>query len=143
LKSLLNIQEDIRKLENNVLDITESIKSINSDIESLRNSSNGAAIDFSKIENLARQFLFEEHPLSRLNEGRHCQIYLELLLNIVRLDPDPEMMVNRMVFVQWLQMQSKIDWPLEDLYMDCFKMDKQPYCELVDEIPLEYHVFHC
>lgn len=141
MKSLLNIQEDIRKLESNVLDITESIKNINSDIEALRNSSSGAAIDFSKIEILARQLPFGEHPLRRLNEGRHCQIYLEMLLTIVRLDPDWEMAVNRMVFIQWLQIQSEIDWSLEDLYKDCFEIDRQSYYELASEIPSEYREY--
>ncbi len=138
MKSLLNIQRDIRKLESSVQDLANSIKDILSDIESLRHSSEGAIIDFSKIEILAKQISFGKHPLARLKEERYRQVYLEMLLNIVRLDPEQEMTINRMVFIQWLQVQSQIGWSLEDLYKDCFKINKQSYHELIDEIPQKY-----
>lgn len=138
MKSLLDIQQDIRLLENNIQEITDDIRNISSDIEAIRNSSEGAVIDYSKIELLARQVDFGKHPLDKLKDGRTCQIYLEMLLNIVRLDPDEETVVNRMVFIQWLQMQSRIDWSLEDLYVDCFKTDKQSYYEMVDLMPRRY-----
>lgn len=141
MKSLLDIQQDIRVLEKNIQEINECVKNINTDIEMIRNSSEGVALDYSKIELLAKQIDFGKHPLDKLKDGRACQIYLEMLLNIVRLDQDEESVVNRMVFVQWLQIQSKIDWSLEDLYLDCFKTDKQLIYEMVEMIPKKYKEF--
>lgn len=141
MKSLLDIQQDIRVLEKNIQEINECVKNINTDIETIRNSSEGVALDYSKIELLAKQIDFGKHPLGKLKDGHACQIYLEMLLNIVRLDQDEESVVNRMVFVQWLQIQSKIDWSLEDLYLDCFKTDKQLIYEMVEMIPKKYKEF--
>ena len=129
MKSLLDIQQDIRILESNIQEITDSVKSISSDIEAIRNSSERAALDYSKIEVLAKRINFREHPLNKLKEERACQIYLQMLLNIVRLEPDEKIVINRMIFLQWLQIQSHIDWPLADLYRNCFKTDKQSYYE--------------
>lgn len=138
MKSLLDIQQDIRILESNIQEITDSVKSISSDIEAIRNSSERAALDYSKIEVLAKRINFREHPLNKLKEERACQIYLQMLLNIVRLEPDEKIVINRMIFLQWLQIQSHIDWPLADLYRNCFKTDKQSYYEMVDLIPRKY-----
>jgi len=125
-------------LENSVQDIANSIKDIHLDIENIRNSSERDAIDFSRIEILAKQISFGRHPLARLKDGRIAQVYLEMLLNIVRLDPDQKTMLNRIVFIQWLQIQSRIDWSVEELYKECFKISKQSYCELIEELPQEY-----
>lgn len=141
MKSLLDIQQDIRVLEKNIQEITECVKTINTDIETIRNSSESVALDYSKIELLAKQINFGKHPLDKLKDGRACQIYLEMLLNIVRLDQDEESAVNRMVFVQWLQIQARIDWSLEDLYLDSFKTDKQMIYEMVEVIPKKYKEF--
>ena len=66
MKSLLDIQQDIRILESNIQEITDSVKSISSDIEAIRNSSERAALDYSKIEVLAKRINFREHPLNKL-----------------------------------------------------------------------------
>lgn len=141
MKSLLDIQQDLRVLEKNIQEINECVKTINTDIETIKNSSEGVVLDYSKIELLAKQIDFGKHPLDKLKDGRACQIYLEMLLNIVRLDQDEEAVVNRMVFVQWLQIQSKIDWSLEDLYLDCLKTDKQLIYEMFEMIPKKYKEF--
>jgi hypothetical protein len=138
MKSLLDIQQDVRKLENSVQEIMESIKNVSADIDNIRNSSEGAALDFSKIEVLAKQIDFGTHPLDKLKDGHICQVYLEMLLSIVQLDSDEKVTINRMVFIQWLQIQARIDWTLEDLYKDSFKIDKKSYFEFVDLIPKKY-----
>lgn len=141
MKSLLDIQQEIRTLENSVQQIMGSIKNINADIDNIRNSSEVGVLDFCRIEILAKQFTFSKHPLDKLEDGRACQVYLEMLLNIVRLDSDGEVTVNRMVFIKWLQLQSRIDWSLEDLYKDSFKIEKQSYYELVESIPKKYREY--
>lgn len=63
MKSLLDIQQDIRTLESSINDITDSIKNINSDIEELRTVNQNTDVDYSKIELLAKQLSFGKHPL--------------------------------------------------------------------------------
>ena len=138
MKSLLDIQQDIRRLEKCMQEISEDMQTINSDIDSLRNTSETTEGDFSKIETLARQIDFDKHPLSKLNDNRVCRVYLEMLLNLVRLDADEETTVNRLVFIQWLQIQSRIDYSLEDLYKECFKTDKKIIFEFLEIMPEEY-----
>lgn len=141
MKSLLDIQQDIRKLEKDVQSVTDSIRNINSDIESIKNSSGEITLDFPRIEVLARQFPFDGHPISKLEEERKCRIYLEMLLNIVRLDSDKEITVNRMIFIQWLLMQSHVNWTLEELYRNSFRINMQLYTELTDEIQKKYREY--
>ena len=66
LKSLLDIQQDIHILEKNIQEINECVKSIGTDIETIRNSSEDITLDYSKIEVLAKQIDLGEHPLSKL-----------------------------------------------------------------------------
>ncbi len=138
MKSLLDIQQDIRSLEKSIQEITTCVQSISSDIENIRNSSEDSDIDFSIIKILAQQIEFEKHPLDKLDDGKACQVYLEMLLNLVQLDLEEEITINRLVFIQWLQIQSRIDWSLEDLYKDSFKTDKKLYFEFLEIIPDEY-----
>lgn len=141
MKSLLDIQQDIRNLESSVQDITAYIRNIHSDINELRNSAQDAQsrdFDYEKIAILAGYLPFGKHPLSGLMDGRICQIYLEMLLNMIRMDHDAETTVNRMVFIQWLQIQSEIDWSLEELYQDACGMQLDFYDEFVEILPKKY-----
>jgi hypothetical protein len=121
--------------------MSQDVKSINADIDDLRNSSEIDSLDFNTIEILSKHIGFDTHPLYRLKEGRQCQMYLEMLLNIVRMDRNSESTINRMVFMQWLQQQSLIDWSLEELYKDTFKNGKESYYDIVNEIPEKYRDF--
>ena len=46
LKSLLDIQQDVRNLESNVQEITKRIKALNSDIADIRNAEDNAEYEF-------------------------------------------------------------------------------------------------
>lgn len=138
MKNLLDIQKEIRRLENSVQDITDQIKTIDSAIEDLRDSGKNPEIDYEQIERLAGKVLFTSHPLSGLIDEKACQLYLEILLNIVRLDPDMEAIINRLIFVQWIQKQAQIEWSLEELFTDCMKMEKEAYYELLELLPKQY-----
>lgn len=141
MKSLLEIQQDIRSLEHSINDITDTIKEISSDIEDLRNANQNTDIDYSKIELLSKLITFGKHPIDKLDDGRACQVYLEMLLNIVRLDPDEELSLNRLMFIQWIQKESRINLTLEDLFKDSYKIDTNAYHEMVDVIPTKYKEF--
>lgn len=139
MKSLLDIQKNIRDLENNVKEITKSIRLINSDIQGLRDQTQNIDIDFSKIKLFAKRISFDKHPLSKLRDKKVCRIYIEMLLNIVILDSDKEVFLDRLVLIQWIQMEAKIDWSLEDLFKDCYKINIDSYYELAELIPNKYN----
>lgn len=141
MKSLLDIQQDMRELEDSVKEIAGHMKAIRSDIEALRNADQDMVIDYGKIMILAKRIPFGGHPLARLGDKRICRIYLEMLLLIVRLGGDVETVVNRLVFLQWLQIQSQIDLSLAELYEDSHKIKQDSYYEFVDAIPEEYRDF--
>jgi len=143
VKSLLDIQQDVRNLEGNVQEITKRIKALNSDIADIRNAEYDAEYDFQKIELLARKISFEEHPLGWLKSAGSgmCQAYLELLLALVQLDSEEKATIDRMVFIQWLQIKSGIVLSLDDLYKNTLKMNRKRYFELLELICGKYREY--
>lgn len=114
---------------------------IHSAVEDLRNTDQNEAMDYDKIERLANRVTFQTHPLNWIDSEKICQLYLEMLLNIVRLDPDMENTVERLVFIQWMQMQSQTEWSLKELYQDCMKMRTDCCQEFADMISDPYRDF--
>lgn len=138
MKSLLDIQQDIRKLENSLKDIAESIKAISSDIEIIRTPEQDISIDFDMIKVLAKNINYGKHPISEINDKSEQQTYIEMLINIVRFDIDREVTVNRLTFIQWMLNQTEIEYRLEDLYKNSVKMSDKMYCEHLQEISENY-----
>lgn len=135
VKSLLDIQTEIRELENSVKIISESIRRIDNDIETLRGIDDDNDIDYNTIEVLARHIKFGKHPLADSDDRYACKIYIEMLLNIVRQDYASEETVERLVFIQWLQKQSGIGLSLKELLKDCYQMKTDSYYEFAELIP--------
>lgn len=138
MKSLLDIQQDIRDLEADVKEITERIRNISSDIDDMRNVDPRMEFDYGRIEILAGQIPFARHPLDELEDGRACLIYLEMLLNIVRMDHEIGVTVNRLIFIQWMQIQSRIDRPLKELVEDTYRTQADLFEEFAQIVPKEY-----
>lgn len=84
-KSLLDIQQEIRKLDGKVKDISASIAEIYAEIDELRNDETDG-IDYETIRLMSRHLSFGKHPLGRLNDAYACQVYLEILLSLVQAD---------------------------------------------------------
>ncbi len=144
MKSLLDIQQELRGLETDVKNITNCIAEISADIDEMRSAAQdarGREFDYEKIEVLARQIPFNGHPLGLLADGRVCQIYLEMLLNIVRMDYDSETTVNRLIFIQWIQTWAEIDWSLEELFADACGMQTDFYNEFAEAMPENYKAY--
>lgn len=141
MKSLLDIQQDIRKLENSLKDITESIKVISSDIELIRTPEQDISIDFELIKVLAKNINYDKHPISEINDKSEQQTYIEMLINIVRFDIDREVDVNRLTFIQWLLNQTEIEYGLEDLYKNSIKMNDKLYLEDLQELSEDYREY--
>lgn len=142
MKSLLDVQQDLRNLETRMKDITLCIKTVGLEIDELRNSAENAQnreFDYPRIAILAGRLPFGTHPLYyRSKDGKACQMYLEMLLNIVRMDHEAETTINRLIFIQWLQIQSRIDWTLEELFIDACEMQSDAYTEFTGAISEEY-----
>ena len=54
--------------------MSQDVKSINADIDDLRNSSEIDSLDFNTIEILSKHIGFDTHPLYRLKEGRMSNV---------------------------------------------------------------------
>ena len=138
MKSLLDIQQDIRKLENSLKDIAESIKAISSDIEIIRTPEQDISIDFELIKVMAKNINYGKHPISKINDKSEQQTYIEMLINIVRFDIDREVAVNRLTFIQWILNQTEVEHGLEDLYKNSVKMSDKLYLESLQQISESY-----
>ena len=136
MKSLLDIQQDVRNLENILHDVQGKIKTIGNDIDGLRTENQNMNIDYSKIEILSKQLTIGKHPLGKLKDDKIKRTYIEMLLSIVRLDSDEEVTLNRLVFIQRIQADSGIGLSLEDLYKDSFKISLDSFYDMVEIIPV-------
>lgn len=136
-KSLLDIQQEIRDLDGKVKDISNAIAQIYNEIDELRNDETDS-IDYETIRLKAQYLPFGKHPLGSLDDLYTCQIYLETLLSLVRVDHGSVDTVNRLIFVQWLLLQTKLDVSLEELFKDSLKINSGIFAEVVELIPKAY-----
>ena len=139
MESLLEIQQKVKELENSLKNITNTIGSINTDIQKLRVTDKDLEIDFKKLKVLSRHIPFKTHPLSELND-RHCiKLYVEILMNIIRISP--EISIEKMSFVQWIIEKSKIDISFEDLYKESLEMNDKLLDEVVNYLSEDYKIY--
>lgn len=137
MKSLLDIQREIRELEGKVKDISVSISEIYDMIDNLRNDEKDI-IDYEMIRIMSKQFDFGEHPLSKLKDGYACRLYLKVLMNLILCDQGSQSTINRMIFVQWILNQARLDLGFEELYKDSLDIDSTVYTELAEILPEKY-----
>ena len=135
MKSLLEIQQEIRKLETDISSVAVRTREISNELERLRNSGKDTGLDYSIIETLARNIPFENHRIKRIQDQKLIHVYLETLISIVLLDHDPESTVKRFVFIEWIRKEANSDWKLEELYNDCRKASGSMYTELSEVLP--------
>ncbi len=135
MKSLFEIQQEIRELEGAVSGLSQAIKNINADMDALRDGALEVEIDYGVIEKLSGTIKFEGHPLSRMEDQLICKIYLRMLLNIVRMDFGSESTISRLAFVQWMLSQSGLDVPLEEILKDSYQQEADAYEEFASVLP--------
>lgn len=133
-KSLLDIQQEIRELDGKVKDISFAIAEIYDEIDELRNDETDS-IDYETIRLMSRYLSFGKHPLCRLEDNYACQIYLETLLSLVQADRGSGDTVNRLIFVQWLLSQTKLELSLEELFKDSLKINTGTFAEVIELVP--------
>lgn len=138
MKSLLDIQQDVRNLENILSDVQGKIKEIEINIDGLRTSNQNMDMDYSKIEILSRLLAIGRHPLDKLKDDKAKKTYLKMLLSIVRLDANEEVTLNRLILIQRILADSGIDLSLEDMYKESFRISLDSFYNMVDIIPVKY-----
>lgn len=133
-KSLLDIQQEIRDLDGKIKDISFAIAEIYDEIDELRNDETDS-IDYEIIRLMSCHLSFGKHPLGRLDDNYACHLYLEILLSLVQADRGSGYTVNRLIFVQWLLSQTKLELTLKELFKDSLKINTSTFAELVELIP--------
>lgn len=136
-KSLLDIQQEIRELDGKVKDISFAIAGIYDEIDELRNDETDS-IDYETIRLMSRHLSFGKHPLGKLDDNYASQIYLETLLSLVQADRGSRDTVNRLIFVEWLLSQTKLELSLEELFKDSLKINTGTFAEVVELVPKAY-----
>ncbi len=138
MKSLLDIQQEIRHLEDDIKRIVQRLDTLQNDLEEMRNATREPETDYERIEMLARQIKWEKHPLEGLQDERTCRLYLEMLLHIVRLDPEQEAAERRLAWIQGLNCQAGTGRTLEELYTHSVQMDGRILGEFAEALPETY-----
>lgn len=136
MKSLLDIQKDVKELEGIVRDAANALDEISRDIQEVRSSDGDMDMDYDIICTMASNIPFENHPLDDLEDGYVCKIYIELLLCLIRLDGNG--VVEKLTFVQWILNKARLDITLQDAYLESMELGKEIYAEFGRLIPGDY-----
>ncbi len=98
MKSLLDIQKEVKELEVMVQDMASSLDCINREIQEIRTSNDNMGMDYDMIRMLAKNVPFANHPLALLEDGYACKLYIELLLSVMQIDTNS--ITEKIVFIQ-------------------------------------------
>ena len=138
-KSLLDIQQEIRDLDNKIKSISYQISSIYDEIDEFRNKDAiKGNLDYEMIRRMSTLFTFDKHPLNKLENIYSCQIYIEILLSLVQLDKEHQTTVNRLIFIQWVINESRLNIKLEDLFKETLNISFNTFNKLINILPKEY-----
>ena len=138
-KNLLDIRYEILELDRKIKDISGSVVKIYDEIEVLSNDKTDD-IDYDMIRLLSRQFLFKEHPLSNLKDNYVCQIYLEILLSLVQVDKSSKNTIDRLIFIQWVLFNTKLEMSIEELFAVSLKINTKTFVEALELVPEIYKI---
>ena len=140
MKSLLDIQRDIRNLENDIALLSSNIRQINNDIDELRNRDNSMDFDYAEIKKLSKRIPFKKHPISGIKDENTAKLYLEMLINIIKLDDknEDDKIDTRLIFIQWILDHSKVDITLEELVVNTLKADISDFDEISTHLSKKY-----
>ncbi len=141
MKSLLDIQQDLRALEKSFGECLKAIQSISADVDMLRNENTASGdLEYAQFEKIADKVGIGDanarHPICTLDAGT-SSMYLLALLNITRLDAEVE--PERFVFIAWLLKQSRLSASLADLHAECYRLSGKFFENLAQTLPKELH----
>ncbi|MDE7323350.1 MAG: hypothetical protein K2N73_11670 [Lachnospiraceae bacterium] len=139
MKSLLDIQKEVKELEAMVQDMANSLDCISREIQEIRTSNDNMEMDYDMIRMLAKNVPFANHPLAKLKDGYACKLYIELLLSVMQMDTNG--ITEKMVFIQWILKESRIDMELEDVYAESLELEKEIYSEIGEILRTDFRRF--
>lgn len=142
MKSLLDIQREIKGLETAIHEVESALSSLHQDIQEIRTADDDLEMDYDMIRTLANNISFQNHPLAKLESGYACKIYIELLICVMRMDMSS--VVEKMTYIQWILKESEIDADelvLEDAYRETLELNDKIYAEMGEELDEEYRAF--
>lgn len=135
MKTLLEIQQDVRNLENSVTELSKNISEIYQSIDAVRAGEAKFVVDYKKIEKLSEKIPFSKHPLAlRKIDSNVFVSYIKLLLNIMRMSYDLTATIKRLVLVQWLKKEFSLDKSLEDLLYLSYSETEETFEEDIQRI---------
>lgn len=141
-KSLLDIQQEIRDLDNKIQDISSQISSIYKEIDDFRNKDIiKGGLDYEMIRVMSTRFIFDKHPLDKLKSVHAREMYIKMLLSLIHIDRDSKMTVTRLIFIQWLINESRLNIKLEDSFRETLKISFNTFDELIRILPKEYREY--
>lgn len=139
MKSLLDIQQEVRGLEGTLKEMTHTIQSINEDIQNLREEKELIEIDYEAVSLFAKYIPFSTHPIKQLKDTYMCKLYLETLIKIVQISS--ENMIDKLIFIQWILEKSGEDISLEQLYIASVQFDKADLFEMATKLSEDYKMY--
>lgn len=114
MKSILDIQQDVRKLEILMDQLAGQLTQMNRDLDILREAEHTSLeIDYKQIEQLVQHTPLKGHPLERLKDDYAKKLYLMVLLSLIQIDD--EEMSEKKIFVASILKQSQLELSLEEL----------------------------
>lgn len=138
--NLLDMQKEIRNLENKIQDIYSHVSSIYERIDESRNKDIiKESLDYEMIRVMSARFSFEEHPLSKLKNVYARQMYIEILLSLIQLDKESNVTMNRLIFIQWIINESRLKIKLEDIFRETLKMSSSTFGKFINILPEQYN----
>lgn len=139
MKNLLEIQEEIRRIEKLSSELSDAILSISKDIMDLREAQPGEVnCDYDAICSMAEQISFTRHPLANLHDNYICKLYIGLLVNIAALCAEATMDLTQMAFIQWILNKSVFEGTMEDVVRVSHEFNNEILGSIEELLPEKY-----
>lgn len=139
MKSLLDIQKEIKDMEQAGRKLTENLAEISREVQALREADDDKETDFVQIKALAANMPFTGHPLKQLKDTYASKIYIELLLCVLRLDNHDA--TEKLTFVQWILQKSYLKIELQDAYTESLTLEKEIFSEAAGLWEKDYRLY--
>lgn len=125
MKSLLDIQLEIRQAEAYINDVIELLRNIDEAISEIGNERDLSGTDYDMVRAMAKNIDFPSHPISLIDNIDARRLYIKLLLIMIRLGKNHTISNEQLAFIQWIMDKAEIGVQLEELIIECFKQDDE------------------
>lgn len=137
-KTLLDIQIEMRALEQQVQSVANNIAALHDDLENLK-ADKSVAVDFEEIKKLAKKFHFAPHGLLKAEQDEYTKLlYIKNLLCLVQVNLQNDAIIDQLVFIQWLHTQAHLTIALDDLLRDVMNTDIDDFAEMTKTLSVKH-----